>query len=85
MNNTYYYSNESGKKAFVEERLKPLLISMDSGWENVCYVYFEFDKSKRMEVVKLINANPDKNLTVNVACDSIRALAEDVLRAALNI
>ncbi len=82
MGKTWYYSNELGKKAFVEERIKPLLLSIDSGWDDT---YYEFDEANHSEVVKLINANPDKSLAVNVTCDSIKALAEDVLRAAIGI
>ena len=34
----YYHSTEQGKRLFVEERLKPLVTSMDTCWEDVKYV-----------------------------------------------
>lgn len=75
----YYESTYEGKKLFVEEQLEPMFQSLDDGWSSVVYVY-----SRYRESVIMTNANPTKNMTVDVTADSIRALAEDVMRAYLN-
>lgn len=74
----YYHSTEQGKRLFVEERLKPLVMSMDTCWEDIKYV-----NNSKQEIVKLINKNPEKSVDVNVACDSISALTKDVFRVIL--
>lgn len=76
MHRTFYESTYEGKNAFVEEKLKPLILSMDTAWDDVEYVH-----ALGGELVTLTNKNPDKTLHVNVTCDSIRALVRDVFTA----
>lgn len=71
-----YQSTKEGKKAFVEERVKPLILSMDDCWEDVTY---EVIKGCG-EYVTLKNKNPEKTVEVNVTGDSITALVGDIFR-----
>ena len=69
-----YDSNEDGKAAFVTEKLKPVLCSIDSGWVDAQYVVEGYN-----EYVILTNKNSDKTRRINVTADSIRALFADVV------
>lgn len=71
-----YESTKDGKRAFVAERLEPLMIGMDNSIESVSYAVEEDGH----EYVTLKNKNPDKTLKVCVSCDSILALVEDVTK-----
>lgn len=76
-----YESNNEGKRAYVNELLKPLLINADLGIKDVQYL----DKNSpvaRMypETVEIVNANLEKSMSVNVSGDSIRALVCDVMK-----
>ena len=70
-----YASNHEGKRAFVQDRLRPLLLSMDCGIEEVWYLD-ETNPVTRLypETVEIINANPEKSMSVNVTGDSNYAL-----------
>lgn len=69
-----YESTIEGKRHFVEERLEPLMKGMDPAIESVIYY-----TAPGIESVIIQNKNPDKNLEVNVACDSVLALVYDVM------
>lgn len=76
-----YESNNEGKRAYVNDLLKPLLINADLGIKDVQYL----DKNSpvaRMypETVEIVNANLEKSMSVNVSGDSIRALVCDVMK-----
>ena len=77
--NTYvdkqYDSNECGKAEFVEEKLKPVLCAIDSGWIDAEYIVDGYN-----EYVIITNKNSDKTRRINVTADSIRALFADVVR-----
>jgi len=76
-----YTSNHEGKRAFVQDRLRPLLLSMDCGIEEVWYLD-ETNPVTRMypETVEIVNANPEKSMSVNVSGDSNYALVCDVMK-----
>ena len=76
-----YASNHEGKCAFVQFLLKPLLLGMDCGIKDVRYLD-ENDPGTRMypETVEIINANPEKSMSVNVSGDSNYALVCDVMK-----
>lgn len=80
--NQYHYDSDYiGKKAFVEEKLAPLILALGQGWTDVTYYVTGYNR----EYVGLTNANLDKCKEINVSCDSISALAQDVLKTILNI
>lgn len=72
--NKEYRSNEDGKAAFVAEKLKPVLCSIDAGWIDAEYVVEGCN-----EYVIITNKNSDKTKRINVTADSIRALFADVV------
>ena len=74
-----YESNCEGKEKYTKECLEPLFVGMNTGWESVEYVI-----ENTREKVILTNANSDKSFDVDVTCDSILALASDVMRAYLS-
>lgn len=69
-----YRSDELGKAEFVEEKLKPVLCSIDAGWVDAQYVVEGYN-----EYVVITNKNSDKTRRINVTADSIRALFADVV------
>lgn len=69
-----YQSTKEGKKAFVEEKVKPLILSMDTCWEDVTYEC----RGGVGEYVILKNKNPEKSLNVDVTADSITAMVSDI-------
>lgn len=76
-----YESNNEGKRAYVNDLLKPMLINADLGIKDVQYL----DKNNpvaRMypETVEIVNANLEKSMSINVSGDSIRALVCDVMK-----
>lgn len=75
-----YESTRAGKTQFVAEKLAPMLIAMDDAWTKV-----EYQDDGRTEEVIMINKNPEKNLKVNVSCDSIRAVVCDVVKAVFDL
>lgn len=72
---TEYRSNSEGKAAFVREKLLPVLLSIDAGWIDAEYV-----EEGPNEYVVVTNKNSDKTKKINVSCDSVRALFDDVVR-----
>lgn len=76
-----YASDHEGKRAFVLDVLRPLLLSMDCGIEEVWYLD-ETNPVTRMypETVEIVNANPEKSMNVNVTGDSKYALVCDVMK-----
>ena len=72
---TEYRSNSEGKAAFVREKLLPVLLSIDAGWTDAEYV-----EEGPNEYVVVTNKNSDKTKKINVSCDSVRALFDDVVR-----
>lgn len=78
--NTEYRSNEDGKAAFVTEKLKPVLCSIDAGWVDAEYVVEGCN-----EYVIITNKNSDKTRRINVTADSIRALFADVVSKVIEI
>ena len=77
---TEYRSNSEGKAAFVREKLLPVLLSIDSGWIDVEYI-----EEGPNEYVIVTNKNSDKTKKINVSCDSVRALFDDVVRQIVTI
>lgn len=82
-----YESNKEGKRAYVNDLLKPMLINAGLGITNV--QYFDSKTTSNTlpslqqlypEEVLVVNANPDKSLLVNVSDDSISALVCDVMK-----
>lgn len=74
-----YQSNYEGKQQYTKDCLEPMFVGLGNGWESVEYVI-----ENAREKVILTNANEDKSFDVDVTCDSILALANDVMRAYLN-
>ena len=82
-----YKDNHEGKRAYVNDLLRPMLINAGLGIENVLYTDSEttsntlpaFQQLYPEEVV-VINANPSKSVIVNVSGDSIRAMVCDVMK-----
>ena len=71
-----YESTYEGKRAFVEEKLKPMLMAMSDAVLDVIYY-----RAPYIESVIIRHKNPDKNIEIGVAGDSISALVNDVVRA----
>jgi len=71
-----YESTYVGKRVFVEEQLKPMLMAMNDAVLDVIYYH-----APGIESVIIQHKNPDKNIEINVAGDSISALVNDVIRA----
>jgi len=69
-----YQATKEGKKAFVEEMVKPLILSMDDCWDDVSYEY----QSGIGEYVTLKNKNPEKTIEVNVTGDSLNGVVSDI-------
>lgn len=76
-----YENNHEGKRAYVNDLLKPLLINAGLGIKDVQYLD-EKSPLTRMypETVEIINANPEKSRSVNVSGDSIMAMVCDVMK-----
>ena len=76
-----YKDNHEGKRAFVQFLLKPLLLGMDCGIKDVRYLDEESSLTRLYpETVEIINANPEKSMSVNVSGDSNYALVCDVMK-----
>ena len=73
---TVYTSSYEDKEQFVKDILEPMLLSFDMG-----FVDAKYKRVGSNEFVSLTNRNSDKTILVNVSCDSIRALVQDVMRA----
>lgn len=73
--NKQYNSDALGKAEFVEEKLKPVLCAIDSGWIDAEYIVDGYN-----EYVVVTNKNSDKTKRIDVTADSIRALFADVVR-----
>ena len=71
-----YDSTYEGKRAFVEEKLKPMIMAMSDAVLDVFY-----NRAPYVESVIIQHKNPEKNIEVNVYGDSIAALVNDVVRA----
>lgn len=71
-----YTSSYEDKELFVKDILEPMLLSFDMG-----FVDAKYKRIGSNEFVNLTNRNPDKTILINVSCDSIRALVQDVLKA----
>lgn len=74
-----YQSNYEGKQQYTKDCLEPMFVELGNGWKSVEYII-----ENAREKVILTNANRDKSFDVDVTCDSILALASDVMRAYLN-
>lgn len=76
-----YENNHEGKRAYVNDLLKPLLVNAGLGITDAQYVD-EKSPSTRMcpETVEIVNANPEKSISVNVSGDSISAMVCDVMK-----
>lgn len=68
-----YQSTIEGKKKFVEEKVKPLVLAMDDRFVNVEYI-----TDGESEFVVVTNKNPDKTAQIDVTADSLTALVADV-------
>jgi len=68
------------KAAFVNEYLRPLCMRVDESLTEVEYMLYMLNDNKDFEAVQLKWENGHSEL-VNVTCDSLGALARDVLRA----
>ncbi|MCR5224912.1 MAG: hypothetical protein K6C34_02410 [Alphaproteobacteria bacterium] len=76
-----YASNHEGKCAFVQFLLKPLLLNMDCGIKEVRYLDEKSSLTRLYpETVEIVNANPEKSMSVNVTGDSNYALVCDVMK-----
>lgn len=82
-----YKDNYEGKRAYVNDLLRPMLINAGLGIERVLYTDSEttsntlpaFQQLYPEEIV-VVNANPSKSIIVNVSGDSIRAMVCDVMK-----
>lgn len=76
-----YENNHEGKRAYVNDLLKPLLVNAGLGIKDVQYLDEKNPVARRYpETVEIINANPEKSMSVNVSADSIRAMVCDVMK-----
>ena len=82
-----YENSKEGKRAYVNDLLRPMLINAGLGITNVQYLDSETTSStlpslKQLypEEVLVVNANPDKSILINVSGDSIAALVCDVMK-----
>ena len=82
-----YESNNEGKRAYVNDLLKPLLINAGLGIKDVQYLDSETTSNTLPsmqqlypEEILVVNANPDKSILINVSGDSIAALVCDVMK-----
>lgn len=76
-----YESNHEGKRAYVNDLLKPMLINAGLGIKDVRYLDEESPLTRLYpETVEIINANPEKSMSVNVSADSISAMVCDVMK-----
>lgn len=76
-----YESNYEGKRAYVNDLLKPLLVNAGLGIKDVRYLD-EKSPLTRMypETIEIVNTNPEKSMSVNVSADSISAMVCDVMK-----
>lgn len=76
-----YANNKEGKLAYVNDLLRPMLINAGLGVKDVRYLD-ENSPLTRMypETVEIVNANPEKSMSVNVSADSISAMVCDVMK-----
>lgn len=82
-----YENNKEGKRAYVNDLLRPMLINAGLGIKDVQYLDSETTSNTLPslqqlypEEVLVINANPDKSVMVNVSGDSISAMVCDVMK-----
>ena len=82
-----YESNCEGKRAYVKDLLKPMLINAGLGITNVQYLDSKTTSNTLPsmqqlypEEVLVVNANPDKSILINISGDSIAALVCDVMK-----
>ena len=76
-----YENNHEGKRAYVNDLLKPLLINAGLGIKDVRYLDEESPLTRLYpETVEIVNANPEKSMSVNVSADSISAMVCDVMK-----
>ena len=76
-----YENNHEGKRAYVNDLLKPLLVNSGLGIKEVRYLDEKSPLTRLYpETVEIINTNPEKSMSVNVSADSIRALVCDVMK-----
>lgn len=82
-----YENNYEGKRAYVNDLLKPLLVNAGLGIKEVRYSDSKTTSNTLPsmqqlypEEVLVVNANPDKSILINVSGDSIAALVCDVMK-----
>lgn len=76
-----YESNNEGKRSYVNDLLKPMLLFTGLGIINVEYLDDTSEKTRMYpETVLITNANPAKTISVNVSGDSIGSLVCDVMK-----
>lgn len=82
-----YESNQEGKRAYVNDLLRPMLINAGLGIKDVQYLDSKTTSNTLPalqqlypEEVVVVNANPSKSVMVNVSGDSISAMVCDVMK-----
>ena len=69
-----YKSNREGKAEFVAEVLSPLMVQARTGYYGAEYEVIE----GQGEYVWLLDRDGEKCMAVNVSCDSVQAIVQDV-------